>query len=71
MAWRYEHPESRKFPYYSSAAVGAKVVVVGGRDKLVHALDPATGKELWSFETPAPGRRLAGDHRRPRRGRRR
>lgn len=52
VAWRYEHP-SRKFPYYSSAAVGPKVVVVGGRDKLVHALDRATGEEKWSFETPA------------------
>lgn len=52
VGWRYEH-ESRKFPYYSSAAVTPKLVVVGGRDKLVHALDPATGKEKWSFETPS------------------
>ena len=48
VAWRYEHPE-RKFPYYSSAAVTDKIVVVGGRDKMVHALDPVTGSERWSL----------------------
>lgn len=52
VAWRYKHPE-REFPFYSSAAVTPKAVVVGGRDKLLHALDPATGRQLWTFETPA------------------
>ena len=64
VGWRYEHPE-RKFPFYSSAAVTPKLVVVGGRDKLVHALDPATGKEKWSFETPSrvdASPVVAGDH---------
>ena len=50
--WRYEHPE-RKFPYYSSAAVSGSVVVVGGRDKMVHALDAATGKSLWIWSARA------------------
>jgi len=50
--WRYEHPE-RKFPYYSSAAVSGSVVVVGGRDKMVHALDAATGRSLWIMSARA------------------
>jgi outer membrane protein assembly factor BamB len=49
--WRYQHPQ-RKFPYYSSAAVTANRVVVGGRDKLVHGLSPA-GKAVWTFTTRA------------------
>ena len=52
IAWEYEHPV-RKFPYYSSAAVSDRVVVVGGRDKLVHGLDPATGKTLWTHNNRA------------------
>jgi outer membrane protein assembly factor BamB len=50
--WRYEHPRL-KFPYYSSAAVRDDLLVVGGRDKLVHALSPRTGEELWTFAAPA------------------
>ena len=49
--WRYEHPV-RKFPFYSSPALigdSGGAVVFGGRDKLVHALDAATGKERWTF----------------------
>ncbi len=51
IGWRYQHPE-RKFPFYSSAAVTATRVVLGGRDKLVHALTPA-GKAAWTFPTRA------------------
>lgn len=51
-AWHYQHPE-RKFPYYSSAALADGVVVLGGRDKMVHALDGRTGKALWTFTTRA------------------
>lgn len=51
IAWRYEHPQ-RKFPYYSSAAVTATQVVVGGRDKMVHGLSLA-GKAAWTFATRA------------------
>ena len=50
VVWRYEHPE-RKFEYYSSAAVTPQAVIVGGRDKLVHALNPSTGQEKWQFQT--------------------
>ncbi|MEO1084687.1 MAG: PQQ-binding-like beta-propeller repeat protein, partial [Acidobacteriota bacterium] len=45
--WRYKHPE-REFPFYSSPAVTSEVVVVGGRDKMIHALDVKTGKVQWT-----------------------
>ena len=51
IVWRYEHPQ-RKFPFYSSAAVTASRVVVGGRDKLIHGLTPS-GKAAWTFATRA------------------
>ncbi len=50
--WSYRHP-TRNFPFYSSAAVTADRIVVGGRDKIVHCLDRFTGKEIWSFLTGA------------------
>lgn len=50
--WRYEHP-TRHFPFYSSAAVADGKVVVGGRDKMVHAIDQETGESLWTFRTGA------------------
>lgn len=51
IVWRYQHPQ-RKFPFYSSAAVVADRVVVGGRDKLVHGLT-TSGKAAWTFVTRA------------------
>jgi outer membrane protein assembly factor BamB len=51
IGWRYQHPE-RKFPFYSSAAVTADRIVIGGRDKLVHGLNSA-GKAVWTFATKA------------------
>ena len=51
IVWEYEHP-IRKFPYYSSAAVTANRVVLGGRDKLVHGLT-LDGKPAWTFTTRA------------------
>ena len=59
LLWTYEHPD-KKFPYHSSPAVGPligadgmrrQVVVIGGRDKMVHALDAETGGSLWTFAT--------------------
>lgn len=50
--WRYTHAE-RRFPFYSSAALGGGLAVVGGRDRMVHALDLATGKPAWTFPTRA------------------
>ena len=51
IVWEYEHP-TRKFPYYSSAAVTTNRVVLGGRDKLVHGLT-LDGKAAWTFTTRA------------------
>jgi outer membrane protein assembly factor BamB len=51
ITWRYQHPV-RKFPFYSSAAVSATRVVLGGRDKMVHALT-LEGKGVWTFATRA------------------
>ena len=50
--WRYA-PEDRQFPFYSSAAISSSRVVLGGRDKFVHALDANSGKALWTFATRA------------------
>ena len=38
-------------------------VIFGGRDKLVHALDPTDGHELWKYSTRSARRFLAGDRR--------
>ncbi len=48
--WIYQHP-TRPFPFYSSAALTPTRVILGGRDKIVHCLDRATGKEIWSYMT--------------------
>ncbi len=50
--WTYKHA-TRTFPYYSSAALTPEYVVVGGRDKMIHCLARATGKERWTFLTRA------------------
>jgi outer membrane protein assembly factor BamB len=50
--WHYKHPE-RNFPFYSSAALVGDTLYLGGRDKLVHALDARTGKSKWTFATRA------------------
>ncbi len=50
--WTYKHP-TRNFPFYSSAALADGRVYVGGRDKMVHAIDARTGKAAWTFMTRA------------------
>jgi len=50
--WRYEH-HTRHFPFYSSALNVEGKVIIGGRDRMVHAIDETTGKELWTFVTGA------------------
>jgi eukaryotic-like serine/threonine-protein kinase len=52
IVWRYQHPE-RSFPFYSSAAIAGDRILVGGRDKMLHALDANTGKALWTVTTRA------------------
>jgi outer membrane protein assembly factor BamB len=50
LAWKFE-PEDRAQPFYSSCAVTDKFVIVGSRDRLVHALNRKTGNEEWNFPT--------------------
>ncbi|MBX9792508.1 MAG: PQQ-binding-like beta-propeller repeat protein [Pirellulales bacterium] len=50
IVWRYRNPQ-RAFPYRSSAALTKELVIVGGRDKMIKALDPATGEPRWTFPT--------------------
>ncbi|MBK8266998.1 MAG: PQQ-binding-like beta-propeller repeat protein [Planctomycetes bacterium] len=45
--WTYENPD-RAFPFHASAAATSDMVVIGGRDKSVHGIDPATGKLKWT-----------------------
>ncbi len=52
MLWRYSDPE-RRFPFYSSAALFNGRIILGGRDKLIHAIDAKTGKSAWKFTTRA------------------
>jgi len=50
VAWRYEAKNSN-FPFYSSAAVVAGKVILGGRDKKVYCLKAQTGMPIWIFPT--------------------
>jgi outer membrane protein assembly factor BamB len=50
--WRYTVAD-RQFPFYSSAALANGRIILGGRDKYVHAIDAATGKPAWTFATRA------------------
>ena len=50
IVWKYEHPV-RKFPFDSSATLVDGKVILGGRDKMVHAIDARTGKGAWTFTT--------------------
>jgi outer membrane protein assembly factor BamB len=49
----------RQLPYQSSPAIAAGnegragCIVIGGRDKMVHCLDAATGDIVWEFTTKA------------------
>ena len=49
VAWSFV--PKRRFRFESSPALANGKVVIGGGDKLVHALDAKTGDELWSFPT--------------------
>ena len=52
VAWRYRSGNG-DFPFHSSAAVTDKLVVVGGRDKLIHGIDRESGNGVWTFPTQA------------------
>ncbi len=46
--WKYR---DRNFPYFSSAAITADRVILGGRDKRLHCIDRTSGKGVWTFQT--------------------
>jgi outer membrane protein assembly factor BamB len=50
IVWQFE-ADKRQQPFYASAALTDKLVIIGGRDKRVYALARDTGKEIWSFPT--------------------
>lgn len=52
VVWRYS-TGGGEFPFHSSAAVTDKYLVVGSRDKSVHAVHRETGKRAWTFATRA------------------
>lgn len=49
--WRYRG--RRDLPYHASAAVTDELVLVGGHDKVMHAIDRKTGTGRWTFATKA------------------
>jgi outer membrane protein assembly factor BamB len=48
--WTFE-PAMNQQAFYSSVAATEKLIIVGGRDRRVHAIDRTTGTEVWSFVT--------------------
>ena len=52
IAWRYRHPK-RQFPFCASAALTKDNVIIGGRDKMVHALSRETGEPIWTYTAKA------------------
>ena len=48
--WTFE-AETRAMPFYGSAAVTDSLVIAGGRDKRIWALERKTGKPAWSVPT--------------------
>lgn len=48
--WTYK-PDKGSQAFRSSPAVTKSAVVIGGRNKQVHCLQPETGKVLWTFPT--------------------
>ena len=50
IAWVYE---DRNLPFFSSPAVGDKLLFIGSRDKHLHAISQETGEAAWKFPTGA------------------
>ncbi len=48
--WQYRDA-AREFPFQSSAALWKQLVILGGRDKALHALDQETGDLRWRYST--------------------
>jgi outer membrane protein assembly factor BamB len=49
--WKYEEVDQSQAMFYASPAVADGVVVIGCRDRQVHAIDANTGKRVWAFKT--------------------
>ena len=64
VVWRYAD-EAGGQQIMSSPAVRDNLVIYGGRDKRLHALDAKTGEEVWAFATKGPidgSPVIAGEH---------
>lgn len=48
VAWTYE---DRALPFFSSPAVNDRLVLIGSRDKHLHAINRQTGESVWKFKT--------------------
>lgn len=48
VAWIYE---DRALPFFSSPAVNERLVLIGSRDKHLHAINRKTGEGVWKFPT--------------------
>jgi outer membrane protein assembly factor BamB len=48
VAWTYQ---DRALPFFSSPAVNEQLVLIGSRDKHLHAIDRKTGAGVWKFPT--------------------
>ncbi|MHC4435162.1 MAG: outer membrane protein assembly factor BamB family protein [Planctomycetota bacterium] len=48
IVWEYAESDA---PFFSSPAIGADVVIFGGRDKRVHCVGRDDGKVVWTFQT--------------------
>jgi outer membrane protein assembly factor BamB len=48
VAWTYE---DRALPFFSSPAVNERLVLIGSRDKHLHAINRQTGEAAWKFQT--------------------
>ncbi|MDO8543401.1 MAG: PQQ-binding-like beta-propeller repeat protein [Opitutaceae bacterium] len=48
VAWVYE---DRPLPFFSSPAVNERLVLIGSRDKHLHAIDRKSGQSAWKFRT--------------------
>jgi outer membrane protein assembly factor BamB len=50
--WKYDQVDEQSAMFYSSPAVSEDgVIVLGCRDRQVHAIDAKTGQRLWAFKT--------------------
>ncbi|MSU51040.1 MAG: Pyrrolo-quinoline quinone [Opitutus sp.] len=54
VAWTYE---DRSLPFFSSPAINERLVMIGSRDKSLHAIHRQTGAGAWKFKT---GGRIEG-----------